>query len=143
MLRFGPVQRGLDDGWSPGNQSENFAPATSLCHPGSCTCLDCTWSASLSPAMKTHPVSAGRACPCCKTSEFVVPKMLLIGAESPDPERAGYQRSSQLAVDEIEPPYVASAPLQQFIEGCYCNRCGRGFVPDHAIKPSILRARKQ
>lgn len=68
-------------------------------------------------------------CPKCKSGEWVVPKLLLIGKQSPDPELCGYQRVDQLAVDELVPECVKSTPLEQFVEGYFCTLCGVGLSP--------------
>jgi hypothetical protein len=60
--------------------------------------------------------------------------MLLIGKASPQAlfaeEKAGYQRKDQLAIDECNPEALAKPPLEQFIEGYYCDPCGLGFASD-------------
>jgi len=60
--------------------------------------------------------------------------MLLIGKASPQvlfaEEKAGYQRKDQLTVDECNLGDLAKPPLEQFIEGYYCDPCGLGFVSD-------------
>ncbi|WP_263773033.1 hypothetical protein [Propionivibrio soli] len=77
-----------------------------------------------------------RICPKCLSNAHVREKTLLIGAASPRKifgaaeERAGYQRKDQLAVDECKTEFLQEGPLQQFINGYYCEACGIGFVPN-------------
>lgn len=80
-------------------------------------------------------------CPKCASGKCVVPKLLLVGKQSPDPERCGYQRLDQLAIDELVPECVKFKPLEQFVEGYFCTLCGVGFVPDDVVKRSVLRRR--
>lgn len=72
-------------------------------------------------------------CPKCKSSQQVLPKMLLIGEKSPkllfgEEEKAGYQRRDQLAVDECKVERLRAKPLQQFVDGYFCAQCEKGFV---------------
>ncbi len=78
-------------------------------------------------------------CPSCNNVGWVRPKMLMIGRASPRlllpdfEERGGFRRKDQLAVDECKPEVLPDAPLQQFVSGFYCDKCGRGFVPDSML----------
>ena len=40
----------------------------------------------------------------------------------------------QLAVDECSREFLREAPLQQFIDGLFCRRCGVGFVLEALLK---------
>ncbi|MGY2199391.1 hypothetical protein [Pseudomonas gingeri] len=58
---------------------------------------------------------------------------MLIGAASPrkrfnGEEKAGFRRVDQSAVDECKPELLKEPPLQQLVEGFYCDHCGIGFV---------------
>ncbi len=80
-------------------------------------------------------------CPKCLSSANVKEKTLLIGAASPKKlfqgeERAGYKRKDQLAIDECMTEKLQKPPLEQFINGYYCEFCGIGFVPDSITKHS-------
>lgn len=75
------------------------------------------------------------ACPRCKSNHAVRSKKILIGAASPTvllhgEEKAGYTRKDQLAIDECVPSALGEAPMQQFVDGWYCERCGAGFVSE-------------
>jgi hypothetical protein len=74
-------------------------------------------------------------CPKCGMNIHVIDKMILIGARSPnaifgDEEMCGYKRKDQLAIDECHPSRLKDVPLQQFVNGYFCNDCGVGFVDD-------------
>jgi hypothetical protein len=74
-------------------------------------------------------------CPNCGTNIHVTDKMILIGACSPkaifgDEEMCGYRRKDQLAIDECNQSELKDVPLQQFVDGYFCNDCGVGFVDD-------------
>lgn len=89
-----------------------------------------------------HPINPN-ICPKCLSSDHVREKTLLIGAASPrklfrdGEERAGYQRKDQLAVDECKKEELQKPPLEQFINGYYCETCGIGFVPDGITSGAI------
>lgn len=80
------------------------------------------------------------SCPKCGSSAHVVSKLILIGKLSPkgifsdSGERAGYQRKDQLAIDECLPGIIRKEPLEQFIDGYFCDECGNGFVPDEFLR---------
>lgn len=75
-----------------------------------------------------------KICPKCLSDKGVIEKKLLIGKASPTQllsrQKAGYRRPDQLAVDECKPEVLQEAPLEQFVAGYYCDKCGIGFVPD-------------
>jgi hypothetical protein len=70
------------------------------------------------------------------SGSHVCEKTLLIGSASPrkifgrDEDRAGYQRKDQLAIDECKMERLQTPPLEQFVSGYYCEKCGIGFLPD-------------
>ncbi|WP_156684296.1 hypothetical protein [Pseudomonas sp. Leaf127] len=80
-----------------------------------------------------------QSCPRCSSVQYVRPKHMLIGAASPKKrfngeERAGYQRLDQLAVDECKPDLMNAPPLEQFVDGFYCDQCGVGFVASEIVQ---------
>ena len=78
-----------------------------------------------------------KICPKCLNAGHVREKKLLIGKVSPkllfSEEMAGYRRRDQLAVDECKPDASKATPLNQFVDGYYCEKCGIGFVPDDFV----------
>jgi hypothetical protein len=38
-----------------------------------------------------------------------------------------------LRVDDVRPELLSDHPLEQFVEGLYCDACGHGFVPDDSL----------
>jgi hypothetical protein len=50
-----------------------------------------------------------------------------------DPRLAHF---ADLRVDDIKPELVSDRPLEQFIEGLYCDACGRGFVTEDSLMTS-------
>jgi hypothetical protein len=74
--------------------------------------------------------------------------MLLVGEASPRKifpdveERAGYQRNDQLAVDECKVTELKVPPLEQFIDGYYCEICGIGFAADNVTNGPIWPNRR-
>jgi hypothetical protein len=33
--------------------------------------------------------------------------------------------------------------MEQFVDGCYCERCGIGYVPDEALKPGHRHQKRE
>jgi hypothetical protein len=77
-------------------------------------------------------------CPSCGEAEFVRPKLLLIDeawvCEPGKDPRLAYAAS--LRVDDLKEGAVQASPLEQFVQGHYCDKCGRGFVADEWLNPN-------
>jgi len=78
------------------------------------------------------------ACPSCGSSGAVRRKLLLIdeawvAAPGKDPRLAHF---ADLRVDDVKPELLSDHPLEQFIEGLYCDACGRGFVTEETLTAS-------
>ena len=78
------------------------------------------------------------ACPSCGKSVTVRPKLLLIdeawvAEPGKDPRLAHF---ADLRVADIKPELLSDRPLEQFIEGLYCDACGRGFVTEDSLMAS-------
>ena len=78
-------------------------------------------------------------CPRCGSLQHVRSKAILIGAASPKKrfdgeEKVGYQRLDQLAVDECMPALLNASPLEQLIDGFYCDHCAMGFVTSDLVQ---------
>ena len=74
-------------------------------------------------------------CPRCKDDSAVRPKLLLIDEawidkDGIDPRLAHF---SSLRADDIKADHLRDPPLEQFLEGYYCDRCGKGFVADNLV----------
>ena len=83
-------------------------------------------------------LSSRDACPSCGKTVTVRPKLLLIDeawVDEPgkDPRLAYF---ADLRVDDIKPDLLSDRPLEQFIEGLYCDACGRGFVTEDSLMAS-------
>jgi hypothetical protein len=82
-------------------------------------------------------------CPLCGSTSNTRPKLLLIDeawvpAPGKDP-RLKY--CADLRADDVLPQYLHQAPLQQFVDGYYCDRCGKGFVAEQILKADRRRYR--
>jgi hypothetical protein len=77
--------------------------------------------------MTTQPVVS--SCPKCGRADRVVGKLLVLAKERPANLEEGGHWPYQLAADECSPAALLPAPLGQFVDGCYCQLCGVGFVP--------------
>ena len=68
-------------------------------------------------------------CPKCQTDINVYSKTLLIedvlNAETP---------RSHLRVDQVKKEFIKQAPLEQFIDGLFCEKCDCGFIPNSYLK---------
>jgi hypothetical protein len=80
-------------------------------------------------------------CPRCKSGEFLEKKLLLIGRKrsAEEAERdaeliPGPHKYIPIFADEIKEEYLRAEPVEQFVDGMYCNNCKIGFVPDGMIK---------
>jgi len=75
-------------------------------------------------------------CPRCGDHSAVRAKLVLIDeAWVPAAGKAHEAYHQDVRVDDLEPDRVRAAPLEQFVDGCYCESCGIGYVPDDALKP--------
>ena len=77
-------------------------------------------------------------CPICGSASALRPKLLLIDAAwtpapGTDPRLAHFV---DLRSDDVKPEHLRQPPLEQFVDGFYCERCGKGFVSDEALNSS-------
>ncbi len=87
-----------------------------------------------------HPIEA---CPRCGDASAVRPKLLLIdeawvAAPGKDPREKYF---ADLRVDDVAPESQKSPPLEQFVEGYYCDKCGHAFVPTAILNEDLRRYR--
>jgi hypothetical protein len=89
--------------------------------------------------MPTH----SEICPACGESSAIRPKLLLIDeAWVPAPSKdARLAYFADLRVDDVQPQNVHDRPLEQFIDGFYCDRCNKGFVSEEVMKEGRRRYR--
>jgi hypothetical protein len=84
------------------------------------------------------------ACPKCKSDLNIRQKLLMLGKEPIDifnrDNRCGYRRWDSLAIDECNSQVLLSPPLEQFVTGFYCDRCGIGYIPDSYLLPGSYSA---
>jgi hypothetical protein len=82
-------------------------------------------------------------CPVCGESSALRPKLLLIDeAWVPAPgkdSRLAY--FADLRVDDVQSQKVRDRPLEQFIDGSYCDLCNKGFVSEEVLKEGRRRYR--
>ena len=80
-------------------------------------------------------------CPICGETTTVRPKLVLIDeAWVPAPgkdERLAY--FADLRVDDVQLEKLRDHPLEQFIDGFYCDRCNKGFVSEEGLKEGRRR----
>jgi hypothetical protein len=91
---------------------------------------------------KIMPIAL-ETCPVCGESSAIRPKLLLIDeawvpAPGKDP-RLAY--CAYLRVDDVKTQNVRKRPLEQFIDGFYCDRCNKGFVSEEVLKDGRRRYR--
>jgi hypothetical protein len=61
-----------------------------------------------------------------------------IPAPGKDPRLAYF---ADLRVDDVRPENLREPPLEQFVEGFYCDRCDKGFVSEDKLKAARRRYR--
>jgi hypothetical protein len=82
-------------------------------------------------------------CPRCGDASAVRPKLLLIDeawvhAPGKDPRLKYF---ADLRVDDVAPEHQNTPPLAQFVDGCYCDKCGHAFVPTAMLNEDLRRYR--
>lgn len=82
-------------------------------------------------------------CPLCGQTSGVHPKLILIDegwVQKPgrDPREVYF---ADLRVDDVQPQNLREHPLEQFIDGFYCDRCKSGFVSETGLKAGRRRYR--
>jgi predicted RNA-binding Zn-ribbon protein involved in translation (DUF1610 family) len=80
-------------------------------------------------------------CPKCGGSSALRPKLLLIDeawvpASGKDARLAYF---ASLRVDDVQAQNVRERPLEQFIDGFYCDSCGKGFISKEILKEGRRR----
>ena len=82
--------------------------------------------------------SGDELCPKCGCSLSLRSKLILIDqawVAAPDEDtRAAY--FSSLRADDVQPDKLRPEPLEQFMDGFYCERCHKGFVSEQGLKES-------
>jgi hypothetical protein len=83
------------------------------------------------------------ACPLCGETSALRSKLILIEeAWIPAPgkdSRLAY--FADLRVDDVQAQNLRERPLEQFIDGYYCGRCGKGFVSEEGLREGRRRYR--
>lgn len=82
-------------------------------------------------------------CSLCGEAAAVRPKLLMIDesritAPGKDPRLACF---ADLRVDDVKPEHLSDRPLEQFLQGYFGEKCGRGFVSKDALKGTRWRHR--
>jgi hypothetical protein len=74
-------------------------------------------------------------CPICRETSAVRQKLVLIDkAWVPAPGKDSRRKYfTDLRVDEVQAQNLGEHPLEQFIDGFYCDRCKKGFVSEEIL----------
>ena len=74
-------------------------------------------------------------CPVCGNASSVRRKLVMIDeAWVPGPDKdPRLAFVADLRVDDVKPESVRTSPLQQFVEGYWCDSCGRAFVSEKIL----------
>ncbi|HLW55295.1 MAG TPA: hypothetical protein VKW06_20875 [Candidatus Angelobacter sp.] len=82
-----------------------------------------------------------QACPFCGKTSAVRPKLILIDeAWVPAPGKdSRLMYFADLRVDDVQAENLREAPLEQFIDGFFCDRCKKGFVSEEGLKENRRR----
>ena len=84
--------------------------------------------------------SISERCSRCDASTSVRPKLLLIDPDQRyDPESGEIIRFiADLRVYAVAPSHRREAPLEQFVNGFYCDACGLGFVSEQILSAECV-----
>jgi hypothetical protein len=82
-------------------------------------------------------------CPICHETSTLREKLLLVDAAwgpapGKDPRLAYY---ADLRADDVRSEHAKASPLQQFVDGYFCERCGKGFVSEAVLSENRRRYR--
>ena len=82
-------------------------------------------------------------CPLCGDTAAVRRKLVMIDETwvpvvGEDPRLAYF---ADLRADDVRDQYLRRAPLEQFMDGFFCDRCKKGFVSERVLKESRRRYR--
>jgi hypothetical protein len=80
-------------------------------------------------------------CPQCGETAAVHPKLVLIDEAwvpglGKDPRLAYY---ADLRVDDVKEGRLRKPPMEQFMDGFFCDRCARAFVSEEGLKKDRRR----
>ena len=81
----------------------------------------------------------------CGETSAVRPKLLLIDeawmpGPGKDPRHAYF---ADLRVDDVQARNLRARPLEQFIDGSYCDRCSGGFAAEQGLREGRRRYRQE
>ena len=76
------------------------------------------------------------ACPHCgKVSEVRTKLVLVDAAWVPSPGvDSRLAHIASLRADDLKSEHKRDGPLEQFVDGFYCESCDKGFISDESIK---------
>ena len=79
-------------------------------------------------------------CPICGQAAGVRTKLILIDeawvpAPGKDPRLKYY---TDLRADDVQPQHLRETPLEQFVDGFYCDCCQKGFISERGLKEARL-----
>lgn len=82
-------------------------------------------------------------CPTCGQASAIRQKLLLIDetwVHGPGKDSRA-ARFVNLRVEHVLGDHVREQPLEQFVEGFYCDRCDKGFVSEEILRSNLRRSR--
>jgi hypothetical protein len=80
---------------------------------------------------------ASEPCPKCKSDLNIKPKLLMLRENSTIEGGWGHHRNLELQCNH---QVLLSPPLERFVTGFYCDRCGIGYIPDSYLLPGSYLA---
>ena len=71
-------------------------------------------------------------CPVCGEANSVRSKLVLIdGAWVPGPGKEAVEKYfASMRIDDVHSEVLREYPLEQFLDGFYCDRCNKGFISE-------------
>ena len=82
-----------------------------------------------------NAVAPTEPCPICREVSAIRSKLLLVDeawVEAPGKD-SRFAFVASLRVDDVRPELKKDFPLNQFVEGYYCDKCGKGCVAEAAL----------
>ena len=78
-------------------------------------------------------------CPKCNSDYAVRKKKILISMSRKEWHKQGRDPREmcpccvKLTIDDCIKKHINESPLEQFVQGCFCDNCGIGFIPDEIL----------
>jgi hypothetical protein len=83
--------------------------------------------------------SDSQECPSCRSAAQVRHKRILVDPAAPATMDVREKYYGPIRVDDLGASVGGASPLEQFVDGYFCDACGRGFLGDDQTGPIARR----